>query len=640
MGGTITLRRIGLFLLSFNLVHCGYPGKDLNPIEKQAELEWVFATFERNYAPAEWKASKHGKSVSEIKTECAEKAKDISRGDEFIALLSQCVSRFQDAHTKIIAGGQALPEMITVAYLGFRTEFVKFDPANQNKKNGSSTAPTDKLTIQFAEPPAVVPAPANIVYGLKVTNLLATTLDTNFPLQTNDIITKINSQDVKDYLLDKLVPFQNLGNELSSLVVAGQVFPLRDSTFGSLPQEESVSLEFFRNGIAYNASLPWNHKDLFAFANEQTLAEKAKKSANAPKEDKKSVAPENPNRAFSGPFWTGTEFIDQALALFSQYRQTGRSRVGLLLTETFRLQAYNPVQGLLARLDQEAEVSAPSVTTVDPIDLVLGETRFDVSLPPFAARVFLDENNQRFGFIRIESFNVGDAELKTFRRLITKMNQMKVQGLIIDLLNNGGGSLVHGLAMVNALTDKALDMPKLQVALNDHWINGFKTDSIYAPSDAQRTFAQRVLKQIESDIASHLRISRPISATELAPFILQIDKKNCVNDNTCLKKDTKLVLLVNEMCASMCDIFAGVFRDNKLGTIIGAQTMGAGGNVVLHGFSPVTQVGLTQTESLVVDSQGQYLENQGVIPDEVVDTIFDKSNLYSETYGKAVKMLK
>jgi C-terminal processing protease CtpA/Prc len=87
----------------------------------------------------------------------------------------------------------------------------------------------------------------------------------------------------------------------------------------------------------------------------------------------------------------------------------------------------------------------------------------------------------------------------------------------------------------------------------------------------------------------------------------------------------------------MCDIFAAVVRDNQLGRLFGSQTMGAGGNVVSHAFSPVTKMILGQTESLIVDVSGQYLENRGVKPDQAIDTLMDRDQNYVDTIRSAMK---
>jgi len=61
---------------------------------------------------------------------------------------------------------------------------------------------------------------------------------------------------------------------------------------------------------------------------------------------------------------------------------------------------------------------------------------------------------------------------------------------------------------------------------------------------------------------------------------------------------------------------------------------------VMHGTSPVSQIMMTQTESLILDADGKYLENQGVLPDIAVDTLFDRISSYSATYKKAFAALQ
>src|SRR4051812_8264022 len=110
----IRLILISLFLLS--LTSCGFPGSSMNSLEKTADIEWLFGTFERNYAPADWKQAKWGVSLQQAKADCMKGAENLSGGDEFIAHLSRCVARFKDAHTHLLAGGEVLPETAQVAY--------------------------------------------------------------------------------------------------------------------------------------------------------------------------------------------------------------------------------------------------------------------------------------------------------------------------------------------------------------------------------------------------------------------------------------------------------------------------------------------------------------------------------------------
>ena len=114
----------------------------------------------------------------------------------------------------------------------------------------------------------------------------------------------------------------------------------------------------------------------------------------------------------------------------------------------------------------------------------------------------------------------------------------------------------------------------------------------------------------------------------LSPFSIQPNKD--------LKKPFKIALLVNEMCASMCDIFAGILQDNKMATIFGSRTMGAGGNVVSYNQAPNSHLDLRQTESLIVRKDGSYVENNGVTPEKVMEVNTFAKDKYADVVTAAV----
>ncbi len=603
---TLLLAGVGL---GISMIGCGYPGRDLGPVEKAAEIEWLYGTFERNYAPADWKADALGPipgvTLAQAKQDCLAQSTAIQKADEFMAHLSRCVNRFADAHTRISGMGQVLPETIQVAHLGFQTQLVRFD------------ANTDE-----AKPP-------RMEYGLRVVQILPTTTDSKFPVKEGDLLTKIDGRDVHTYLREELMPFFNLGHEPASLVMSGQAFALRDSSTAPLPKTQDVSLEINREGSIVNVQLPWNHIDHVEF-------NKALEAARPPATESSQAAD------FRG-YWVGFDGVDALLSLLQKYRSQIGERVRLLLTNGFRVYNLNATiaqaRKLLAAEEEEKQEKGKDLTSIEsaieefatPIEI------FDVSVEPFKAKLLLAEDGSRLGYIKFDSFGGGEESLKAFRGLIARFNKSQVKGLIIDLLDNGGGDLILGMQMLNSLSAKSLQYPKMQLALNDNWINSFKSDSLYAASDAQRTLAKRVLTQMRQDLAAGRRLSQPISVTELSPFDFDSLKTDCETTGKCLRKGAKISVLINETCASMCDIFAAVVRDNQLGRLFGSQTMGAGGNVVSHAFSPVTKMILGQTESLIVDVSGQYLENRGVKPDQAIDTLMDRDQNYVETIRSAMK---
>lgn len=153
------------------------------------------------------------------------------------------------------------------------------------------------------------------------------------------------------------------------------------------------------------------------------------------------------------------------------------------------------------------------------------------------------------------------------------------------------------------------------------------------PSDAEKTLAKRVLTQFESEMKSGRRISSPLSIEALVPFELA--------PNTSLKNNFKTILLVNEMCASMCDIFSAILQDNNMAEVVGSKTMGAGGNVVSHYQAPNSHMILRQTESLIIRSNDirSYIENNGVEPDYPMDVASVANRKYRPVRATALNLL-
>jgi hypothetical protein len=233
---------VSLFVLSF--YSCGFPGYSLNSLEKQADVEWLYGVFERNYAPADWKKAKWGVSLAESKAACLKGAETLASGDEFIAHLSRCVSRFKDAHTHLQAGGQILPETAQVAYLGFTSELVRVDANNFDDCKDKDGKQKDTPACKERNTDPGKKKDPRIVYALRVKKLLPTTAAAGFPVAEGDTIVGINGKAVDDFLITTLLPSADLGSSAASLTVLAELFPLRASYATQMPalSEESIRL--------------------------------------------------------------------------------------------------------------------------------------------------------------------------------------------------------------------------------------------------------------------------------------------------------------------------------------------------------------------------------------------------------------
>lgn len=594
---------------------CGYPATQLTPEEKRSDMEWIFSVFERNYAPADWKKQNLGVDFKVTKEGCLASAMETKTNDEFFATANLCVRKFADAHTRLSMNGALLPETLYVSYLGFLTGRTKYTLTDTDVNAGLGGAVGDTVN------------------ALIVTRFLPTYNNTQFHIVANDVIVGVNGMNINDYLTRELIPQVDLGQPESSLSLASRYFALRTSDSMSLPTAETIRLNIRRNGMPMEITLPWLKKDQVDFMREQRAAAQAAAEAKT----KASEQTAQLRRKLSiepGSYVDLGRWMNLLLA-----PETVGKRAKLLLENTFVRAEFQPTLATLRSImatGATEDTARPLPTSTLPIQPIV------VATWPFPAVVFpYDATGQLqfIGYVRIPSFSFGDEEVVEFERLIAQFNTFKVKGLIIDTIDNGGGSLIHGNRVLNTLSSKQLNFSTLQVRLNDNWVNSFKSQAAFGSNDTDRFYAEKIYRQLAEDSRQGRRLSQPLPATVLDGYGLQKDPDSCVASGKCLNPSTKLVLLINEYCASMCDIFAAGFRDNKLGTIMGSQSMGAGGNVTTHGFSPVSKFILSQTESLIVDGDGKYLENNGVRPDMPLDTVADEPNNYAAIISAAADFI-
>lgn len=140
-------------------------------------------------------------------------------------------------------------------------------------------------------------------------------------------------------------------------------------------------------------------------------------------------------------------------------------------------------------------------------------------------------------------------------RLLEELKQEKVDGVIIDLRNNGGGSLTEANSLVGLFINRGAT-----VQIKDHKGN----------------------VNVISDHDPSVAYSGP------------------------------LAVLVNRLSASASEIFAGAIQDYQRGIIIGGQTFGKG---TVQTLIPLREGKLKITQSKFYRVSGETTQYQGVLPD-------------------------
>lgn len=148
-------------------------------------------------------------------------------------------------------------------------------------------------------------------------------------------------------------------------------------------------------------------------------------------------------------------------------------------------------------------------------------------------------------------------------RLLADLQKQQVDGIVIDLRENGGGSL----AEANALTGLFIESgPTVQIRHSNERVERkqkFRDDSFYAGP---------------------------------------------------------LLVLINRLSASASEIFAGAIQDYSRGLVVGSPSFGKG---TVQSLSPLNHGQLKMTESKFYRISGESTQHRGVVPDIELPSIYN-----------------
>ena len=582
------------------------PRRELNAEEKQADMMWLYSKFGANYAPMKYKEELHGIDFQNLKSSYLDAAAETKDNDEFYALIHQFVAEFKDAHlgASISASGRKGRE--TVKYLGF---------------NGRRVGDL-----------------------IEVTAMAPTHLGGDYPISVGSMISKVNGVPVKEYVLNEAIKYEDLGQEESNLTahMSGRMFA-KLSTLGPLPKEKDITLTLKEGDVEVEVTVPWIEKDLYTYRKDMKAA--SPQAAASTKKTESFLGDDNSDVQI--PFalldFNGVK-IDLDIFKNDNKKSSFKDRIdNFMFTKNVASWTASPAsanvlggkKGSLAALAQVRSIplGAMAIPTSHTYpSYIWPET---VMKPDPANPGQMKETKVWMGYILLHSFSVNGDPVPEFKQTLSAFQQAGVEDIVIDTVNNGGGSLFLLMDLAQALSNKKIVQPSIQIGTNEGWIDSLEDWADGAASDAEKELAKRLYNEVLSSDAQGLKITPKATA-----YNLEVMAPWKMKGNTELTKEFNVVLLVNEMCASSCDIFAGVLQDNKLATLVGQRTMGAGGNVVSYMQAPNSNMDIRQVESLIVRSNGEYIENVGVTPDHKMNVSETAPGLYEGVRAKGVELLR
>lgn len=201
----------------------------------------------------------------------------------------------------------------------------------------------------------------------------------------------------------------------------------------------------------------------------------------------------------------------------------------------------------------------------------------------------LDRNNEvfRIGVINIPTFYAdfkammaNDPNYKSttrdVRNLIKDLKADGIDGIVMDLRNNGGGALHEANDLVGLFIEEG---PTVQIRSSNNEI--------------------KVLEDEDPSVAY----------------------------------DGPLVVLVNRMSASASEIFAGAVQDYGRGLVVGSQTFGKG---TVQAVRPLNHGQLKITQSKFYRVSGGSTQHKGIIPDIEIPSRVDKTRIGEDALDHAL----
>lgn len=230
--------------------------------------------------------------------------------------------------------------------------------------------------------------------------------------------------------------------------------------------------------------------------------------------------------------------------------------------------------------------------------------------------------------LRIPHYVADFEEVEKFKELITFI-KYNAEALVIDQINNPGGSVFYLYALASLLTDYPLSVPKHHIAMTQQ--EAFLVASILQALDEIEN-DEDVKEAFGEEIGGY-----PIDyafCLELKKFCQMVMKEwnegHLYTKATCLfgvdqiQPDQEvlfekpILIVTNCLDFSGGDFFPAIMQDNKRATLFGTRTAGAGGYVLGTTFSNLTAIAyFSTTGSLAERVNKKPIENLGVTPDIV-----------------------
>ncbi len=244
----------------------------------------------------------------------------------------------------------------------------------------------------------------------------------------------------------------------------------------------------------------------------------------------------------------------------------------------------------------------------------------------FDAYIFETPSGKRIGYIRLPHY-IGDEEEVEEFGLTMNFFEKRTDALVIDQINNPGGSVFYLYALASTLTNKPLHTPKHHIAMTQEEIYVANQMMPYLEQVTNDETARKVLGDSIGGYPVDFQFVRLMK--QFCNFLVkQWEEGKMYSDPTFLfgvddicphpsyRYTKPILLLINSLDFSGGDFFPAILQDNERALVFGTRTAGAGGYVLTTSYPNHSGIkGFQMTGSLAKRIGQQPIENLGIVPD-------------------------
>lgn len=229
---------------------------------------------------------------------------------------------------------------------------------------------------------------------------------------------------------------------------------------------------------------------------------------------------------------------------------------------------------------------------------------------PFFAYISRLDDGREIGFVRVPEYTYDQQAAEQFEELIARF-ESRTSAMVLDEVNNPGGSMLQMYAILATLTDRALSVPLHEMNLDQDEIDE-ASRLLEDVEDGEPVppylvaYSRWVLSEVKAGRAHNTKPGYLQGIPEVLPAETHYTKK--------------IVVLINELTFSAGEFLAAILQDNGRATLFGIRTPGAGGCTRFHATDDIGGKefridGINLRWTLAWRSNGEAIEHKGVRPD-------------------------